>query len=104
MYSKDLLYQTEKFTCRFYNFDDISKVNEARLNSFKLENYDEQTMPYNVDSLQKHLSRSLYQAAIWRRALTQIIDAPDPSNHGWTVQNGFVSYRGWICHQLLMPY
>lgn len=90
-YSDELLCLTEKFVCKFYNYNDVSKVNEARLNSFQLGNYDEQTMPCNLDSLKKHLSRSVYQTAIWRRALTPIMDAPDPSNHGWTVQTGIVS-------------
>ena len=81
MYSEDLLYQIEKFTCRFYNIDDISKANKARLNSLKRGNY-EQMMPCNLDSLQKHLNRSVYQVAILRGELTPIINAPDPSNHG----------------------
>ena len=48
-YSDELLCQTEKFICKFYNYNNVSKVNEARLNSFELGNYDEQTMPCNHD-------------------------------------------------------
>eukprot|EP00794_Sanderia_malayensis_P000947 gene947-261_t len=87
-YSSEFLLQCERFFCKLYNFDDASSINEAHLNSFRLENYDEQTMPCNLDSLKKHLSRSVYQTAIWRKALSGIVNAPDISNYEWNVESG----------------
>ena len=31
-----------------------------------------------------------YQATIWRRALSSMINAPDITNHGWPVENSIV--------------
>ena len=89
-YNDELFPKFEKFVCQVYNYN-LASVNKARLQSFRLGSYDEQTMPCNQNSLKTHLRRSVYQTAIWKRALISIVDAPDISNYGWTVVNDIVS-------------
>ena len=37
------------------------------------------------DCLLQHIQRAIYQAVIWKRATTPIIDAPSPTDHGWKI-------------------
>jgi len=39
--------------------------------------------------------RAAYQSAIYRRALNQIIAAPSPDGHGWTIANGDLQFK-WM--------
>ena len=94
-YDDELLTQIEKFVCHLYNQANTNEVNKARLNIFRLGLFNEESMPCTKDVLMKHLSRSNYQAAIWRRALHPIIAAPNIVNHGWAVVNGIVSIQ-WM--------
>ena len=53
-------------------------------------------MPCTKDVLNKHIQRSVYQAAIWRNALNAIVDCPNIINHGWLVdENGNLSIN-WM--------
>lgn len=90
-YEDTLLQDVQKFVCRLYNQSDTDEVNKARLIISRLGNFNEGAMPCTEDVLKKHLSRANYQAAIWRRALCQIIGAPDLRDHGWRVDNAAVS-------------
>ena len=47
----------------------------------------DKSMPPDVDSLRQHCRRANYQAAIWRRATTANVDAPDPTTSGWELQD-----------------
>jgi hypothetical protein len=37
------------------------------------------------DCLLQHIQREHYQAVIWKRATTPIIDAPSLTDHGWKI-------------------
>ena len=91
----ELLPKCESFVCQLYNQSDVSEVNKARSNLFNLGLFNEESMPCTQDVLSKHLDRSNYQAAIWRKALTPTIHPPDITNHGWIIQDGFVSIN-WM--------
>lgn len=79
--------EIERFVCLLYQQKQVDDVNVARYNIFRLGKYCERDMPCTKDVLRKHLNRVVYQAAIWRRALTPIIDCPNISQHGWLVDN-----------------
>ncbi|KAJ8039233.1 hypothetical protein HOLleu_16883 [Holothuria leucospilota] len=44
-------------------------------------------MPPNADSLDKHILRANYQAAIHKRSLEQLPEIPSPVGHGWNIVN-----------------
>lgn len=52
-------------------------------------------MPCMLDVLEKHTSRSAYQACIWKRALNPIISPPSIVEHGWIVDDGTVKLK-WM--------
>ena len=86
----------ELFVCRLYKQQMTTKVDEARFKIFSLGKYGADQMPCTKDALNKHIQRSVYQAAIWQNALSAMIDCPDITNHGWLVgDNGSVSIN-WM--------
>ncbi len=52
---------------------------------FKMGKFSDARLPPNKDCLLKHTQRANYQAAIWKRAVCCIINAPSPSGHGWNI-------------------
>ncbi len=53
-------------------------------------------MPCTKDALDKHIQRSVYQAAIWQNALSAIVDCPNITNHGWLVDNNGNVSINWM--------
>ena len=92
---EELLAKCEKFVCWMYNQSGSTEINTARLNIFHLGQFNEESMPCTKDVLSKHLSRCIYQATIWRRALHPFIMPPDINDHEWRVSNGIVSIH-WM--------
>ncbi|KAL2104338.1 hypothetical protein ACEWY4_001206 [Coilia grayii] len=56
----------EAFTCELYNLKGMKSVNLARWHMFKSGKSAERSLPPNQDSLQQHIQRANYQAAIYR--------------------------------------
>lgn len=77
--SDDLFFVLEEFVCRLSGMSDINRVDEAR---------QEDIMPPNYDALKKHIQRSNYQAAIWRRCFEKQPDIPSAVGHGWKMIDG----------------
>ena len=42
-------------------------------------------IPRTKDALKTHISRVMFQAAIWRRSLSPIMDFPNLVGHGWII-------------------
>lgn len=75
--------QIEKFVCSLYGKNDLDSVNDARYDIFKFSYKTGTTLPPNLDSLICHTRRANYQAAIHRRCLQRMINAPSPTAYGW---------------------
>lgn len=88
--SDSILDIIEKFVCEVYGQKECADSNLARYNCFRIGLYlDGSSLPPNKDSLHLHIRRANYQAGIYRRCSTQIINAPNPSSHGWEEKNCF---------------
>ena len=75
----------ELFTCMFYGAKDTTSVNKAIYEMFRMGKFSDAASPPNKDCLLQHIQRASYQAAIWKRAATAIIDTPSPTDHGWKI-------------------
>lgn len=75
----------ESFVCKLYGQQTCASVNDARYNHFKATCRLDKGTPPNEDCLKQHVARANYQAAIWRRAATGTMAAPDPTTYGWKV-------------------
>ena len=84
--SQILIGLLEDFVCHLYQRN-VSNVNDARYNMFKLGKCTEESLPPNFDSLQQHILRCNYESFIRRRCLVAIIDAGSPEGHGWQISN-----------------
>ena len=71
----------------------ISQVNEARYRLFKLGNFSDENLPPNKDCLYHHIRRSNYQTLIWKTSFDAVINAPDPAEHGWVIDNGEIELK-----------
>ena len=76
----------EVFVCHLYKQLTMDRVDEARFKIFSLRKYADQ-MPFTKDALNKHIQRSVYQAAIWKNALNATVECPNITNHGWLVDD-----------------
>ena len=85
---------TAAFTCDLYGMTS-QDINKARATMFKSGRCSERDLPPNQDSLQKHIQRASYQAAVHRRSLECFPDIPPPINHGWKMGS---STRWTGCH------
>ena len=75
----------ESFTCKLYGEKDLTLVNEARYSLFRKGKFSDTALPPNKDCLSKHVLRANYQAAIWKKGTTAVINAPPVTNHGWNI-------------------
>eukprot|EP00794_Sanderia_malayensis_P001844 gene1844-2077_t len=82
-----LVKEIEKFVCLLYGQKQVDDVDLARYNLFRLGKYCSSDMPCTKDSLKKHIGRAMYQAAIWRRCLSPVVNCPDISEHGWLLDD-----------------
>ena len=79
--SPDILLSLEEITCNLYvSHSNIKCVNEMRYNLFRHKNseIDSSQSPPCKDSLQLHIIRVNYQAAIWKRSLFCNPGIPSP--------------------------
>ncbi|KAK3754241.1 hypothetical protein QZH41_020144 [Actinostola sp. cb2023] len=87
---EDLFILLEKFTCSMYMLvgNTTGCVNDARYDLFCAKNGEVEShqLPPCQDSLQKHILRANYQAAIWKMSLEDNPDIPSPDGMGWTIQ------------------
>ena len=84
----------EQFVCLLYG-QSCNEINEARYRLFCTKALSEVRLPPCQDALLLHCKRANYQAAIWRRALLNVINAPSPEEHGWIINGSEVSIR-WM--------
>ena len=85
--SEELQDCCEEFTCSIYGKPGIS-VNDVRYSMFCSRSSQCYQLPPTKDALRKHVARSAYQAAIWRRALVCDPAIPSPNMHGWILKHG----------------
>ena len=84
--------EIEKFVCILYKQKEADDVDMARYNIFRLGKYCGNDMPCTKDALNKHISRVMFQATIWRKSLNPMMNCPDLAEHGWIVdEEGKVS-------------
>ena len=99
-----LMDDLEAFTCVLYGNPRTTSVNELRYMKMShlcdtttdatlqaSKTIDFANLPPCRRSLEQHIKRANYQAAIWKRAHIAKPDIPSPSNgHGWTIQDGIL--------------
>lgn len=80
----------EEYVCKLYGRKTTQNVNDARQQIF-WEKYnknqqivDLSLLPPCKDDLVLHIQRANYVCRIWRLSCTAIMNAPNPSSHGWT--------------------
>ena len=81
-----MIRKLQEFTYRMYAASSKTcKVNILRHEMFLLKRgeVDSSTLPPCEDSLTQHIQRANYQAGVWRRALQQMPDIPEPNGYGW---------------------
>jgi hypothetical protein len=93
--SQDLLCELERFVCLLYGYPTQTSINDVRYQVFKGKSSSEAAMPPNQDCLIQHSQRAGYQAAIHRRCLDSLIEAPSPVEHGWILQDDQLAFR-WM--------
>ena len=93
--SSETFQHLEKFVCALYGQDGISHVNEARYRLFKLGNFSDENLPPNKDCLYHHIRRVNYQTLIWKKSFDAVINAPDPAEHGWVINNDEIELK-WM--------
>ena len=79
----------EEFTCELYNSNgNFTDINSLRYKLFciKKGGIESSQLPPCHDCLQKHILRSNYQAAIWRRCLKNNANIPTPVGKGWLLE------------------
>ena len=90
----DIIIQLEKFTCTLYGYPRYSNINLLRYDllmkkcdgNMKLDpskSVDLGSLPPCSNTLIQHMKRCNFQLAIWRRALENFQEVPDPTEHGW---------------------
>ena len=85
--SEQLYDKLQAFVCHLYDQQSSDDVNEARFNLFRLGKHSEELLPKTKDSLEKHILRTNYQAAVWRRSLYQAQNLPGPVGNGWKLSD-----------------
>lgn len=85
--TESVIQTLEKFVCELYGQSSKTSVNDARFIIFKLKFKIDVALPPNSDSLLCHIKRVNYQAAIHRRCFDNIMNVPNPADHGWIIEN-----------------
>lgn len=94
--SQELISQLTCYVCHLYGYENQSDVNLVRYLAFKDGKYEEEMLPPNEDSLLQHIRRAVYQCYIWRNATQPILNLPNFTEHGWSIDdNGKVCVK-WM--------
>ena len=99
--SEDVFDTLEYFVCTLYG-QSCSSVNEARHRLFCTKALSEHRLAPCRDALFLHSQRANYQAGIWRRALQNWMNVPNPNEHGWVVQGNRIEVR-WMTQDQAPP-
>ena len=74
----------EQFLCQlYYRQSSLSSLLDVRHVIFMKKFCLDSKLPPIMDEVTQHTKRANYQAAILRRSLEQMINAPCPTGHGW---------------------
>ena len=84
--SQALMSLCEAFVYRMYSQIAINDVNVLRYRLFCSRSTQSTSLPPTRNALVLHVHRANYQAAVWRRALSNTIQPPSPHGHGWIVK------------------
>ncbi|TDG99283.1 hypothetical protein EPR50_G00209410 [Perca flavescens] len=95
--TRDLYEAVEAFTCEIYDVKD-AKVSTKQGGTFRSEKCLERSLPPNQDSLQQHIQRANYEAAINRRSLRKQPEIPPPVQHGWRMEGEHL-----VVHWMILP-
>jgi hypothetical protein len=94
--SDELIEQLSNYVCHLYGYEHQSDVNLVRYLAFKAGKYEEEMLPPNEDSLLLHIYRAVYQCYIWRNATQPILNLPNFTEHGWSIdESGMVCVK-WM--------
>lgn len=87
--TEELFLKLQKITCRLYSKQGPQEVNKLRYYMYCEKNgeIEPHLLPTCEDVLHQHTKRANYQTALWRRCLMQDPEAPDPTQHGWRLEN-----------------
>ena len=105
------LKEIESFTCKLYGKVTTTNIDTLRLNLLKIkcDSQDKVDPKKSVDlasfppcraSLDQHLRRCNYQAAIWRKSNENFQELPPATDHGW-VNCGEVMEPQWCLGEVL---
>lgn len=79
----------EQFLCQLYNRQSVlPSLLDVRLSIFMKKFCLDSKLPPVMDEVIQHTKRANYQAAILRRSLESVINAPSPIGHGWMAPDG----------------
>lgn len=99
--SDELMARVQQYTCLLYGGTGHD-VNKLRFKLFINRSGASQAMPPCKDSLAEHIKRSNYVAAIWKSAMTSIINAPSPTEHGWLLDDNEYIFK-WHSGEVAPP-
>jgi len=101
--NRDVVDTLQAFTCQLYaSRTHDTEVNALRFNLWRAKKgvVESGQLPPCADTLNQHMLRANYQAAVWRRSLDPKPYVPAPENHGWrTTDDG----RLEICWMTGLP-
>ena len=87
--SADVLEVSRKFMCSLYGKKDFTgSLDELRCHLFQTKRSDIRFLPPTTDAFYLHLKRALYQVLIWKRATSETLMLPPPTDFGRTIRNG----------------
>ena len=106
--------EIEAFTCNIYGNPKIKSVNLLRYTILKRKcddkdkldpknSVDLTTLPPCLNSLQQHVKRTCFQAAIWKRAHMNFMELPSVENYGWIVEQEGIELEPKWCEGLVLP-
>lgn len=92
--SEDQAFETlQKFTCKLYDLTtDLHHVNLLREALFCKKTQRVECLPPTLDALLLHSNRSLYQAFIWARSDSPLLNMPSPADYGWMKDSDTTSW------------
>ena len=92
--SPDLYNECRRFVCQLYGSEENYTMSELRYMLFCSKNAQSSQLPPSEDALRLHVQRANYQAALWKKAMSQE-PIPSPSSHAWLLHDNTSSVQ-WM--------